>query len=251
MKESDSRITRRSLLKAGAALAVGSGAPLATVASQEDEPWRSLQGASASVLTDALGRAGYDPRKQVMSTDINPVTKGDQTIVGPAVTTKWETAHAGYEPDAVTRFVFQPLDEAPAGSIWVVASGIDHLYSMFGELIVMACARNGMVGAVTDGGCRDITGTDELNFPVFAKGTVLHGPGNVIRPVGANVDVVCGGVPVRPGDVIAADVDGVLVIPKEAVPEVARFKQELLEEEIEVRRRIENGVPLASAYSYR
>ena len=251
MKKCDSRITRRSLLKAGAALAVGSGAPLATAAPQENDPLRLLQGASASVLTDALGRAGYDPRKQVMSTDIKPVTKPGQTIVGPAVTTKWETSYAGYEPNAVTRFVFQPLDEAPAGSIWVVASGIGRLYSMFGELIVMACARNGMVGAVTDGGCRDITGTDELNFPVFAKGTVLHGPGNVIRPVGANVEVVCGGVTVRPGDVIAADADGVLVIPKEALPEVARFKQELVEEEIEVRRRIEGGVPLATAYSYR
>ena len=56
---------------------------------------------------------------------------------------------------------------------------------------------------------------------------------------------------VRPGDVIAADADGVLVIPKEALPEVARFKQELVEEEVEVRRRIESGVPLATAYSYR
>lgn len=251
MSRHDTHITRRSLLKAGAALAVGSGAPLAKAVPQENDPLSLLQGTSASVLTDALGRAGYDPRKQVMSTDIKPVTKPGQPFIGPAVTTKWETAHAGYEPDAVTRFVFQPLDEAPPGSIWVIASGVDRLYSMFGELIVMACARNGMVGAVTDGGCRDITGTDELNFPVFAKGTVLHGPGNVIRPVGANVDVVCGGVKVRPGDFIAADVDGVLVIPKEALPEVARFKQELVEEEIEVRRRIENGVPLATAYSYR
>jgi len=209
-----------------------------------------LQGASASVLTDALGRAGYNPREQVMSTDIKPVTKGGQTIVGPAVTTKWEASQAPPEPNAVTRYVFQPLDEAAAGSIWVVASGIERLYSMFGELIVMACARNGMVGAVTDGGCRDITGTEELNFPVFAKGTVLHGPGNAISPVGANVEVECGGVTVRPGDVIAADADGVLVIPKEALSDVARFKQELIEEEIEVRRRIENGVPLASAYSY-
>jgi len=251
MSERDNRITRRSLLKAGAALAVGSGAPLTSAASQQDDPLRSLHGVPASILTDALGRAGYDPRKQVMSTDIMPVTRNGQPIIGPAVTTKWETAHAGYEPDAVTRFVFQPLDEAPEGSIWVVASGIGRLYSMFGELIVMACARNGMVGVVTDGGCRDITGTEELNIPVFARGTVLHGPGNVIRPVGANVDVQCGGVMVRPGDFVAADVDGVLVIPKEALTDVAGFARELVQEEIEVRRRIESGVPLATAYSYR
>jgi 4-hydroxy-4-methyl-2-oxoglutarate aldolase len=65
------------------------------------------------------------------------------------------------------------------------------------------------------------------------------------------VEIVCGGVAVRPGDVIAADTDGVLVIPKEAIADVARVKQELTAEESEVRRKIESGVPLATAYSYR
>ena len=251
MIERTTRITRRSLLKAGAALAVGSGAPLTAAVPQRNDPWTMLQGTSASMLTDALGRAGYDPRRYVMSPDIKPVTRKGEMMVGPAVTTKWEQAHAGFVPDAVRRFVFQPIDEAPVGSVWVVASGAERIFSMFGDLIAVACDRKGMVGAVTDGGCRDITSMEEVDFPVFAKGVVLHGPGDIIRPVAANVEVVCGGVPVRPGDIIAADADGVLVIPKEALADVARIKQELTEEEVEVRRMIESGVPLATAYSYR
>ena len=86
-------------------------------------------------------------------------------------------------------------------------------------------------------------------FPVFAKGTVLFGPGDVIRPVAANEPVVCGGVDVRPGDVIVADEDGVIVVPQEALVDVSRAVDELLTKEADVRRKIENGETLASAYS--
>jgi 4-hydroxy-4-methyl-2-oxoglutarate aldolase len=250
MNESANRLTRRSILKAGAALAAGRSAAFASARPQGNDPVAELKGATATLLTDALSRLGHDLSKLVMSTEIRPVTRPGETIIGPAVTTQWELTREGWAPNAVQRFVFQPVDEAPAGSVWVVASGTNHLLSMFGDLIVLACKNKGMAGAVTDSGCRDIAAMNEVGFPVFAKGTVLYGPGHVIRPVAANVPVVCGGIRVRPGDVIAADVDGVLVIPKEALTDVARLKRELVEEENEVRRKIESGVPLATAYSY-
>ena len=80
---------------------------------------------------------------------------------------------------------------------------------MFGDIIVLACERQGLAGLVTDGGCRDLDPMERLGVPVFARGTCLYGPSGVIRPVAANVPIVCGGVEVVPGDVIAADVDGV------------------------------------------
>jgi len=250
MNESADQLTRRSLLKAGAALAAGRSVTLAAVRQQGNDPVAELKGATASLLADALRRAGVDAGKQTLSTDIKPVTRPGETVIGPAVTTKWELAREGGTSNGVQRFVFQPVDEAPAGSVWVVASGTEQLLSMFGDIIVLACKKKGMVGAVTDSGCRDVAAMDEIGFPVFAKGTVLYGPGEVIRPAGANVPVVCGGVLVRPGDVIAADTDGVLVIPQENLAEVARLKHELVEEENDMRRKIESGVPLATAYSY-
>ena len=235
------RITRRSLLKASAALAASP-----KLASAQ-EP--SLEGATASLIADALRAAGHDPRALTMSRDIRPVAAPGKTIVGPAVTTKWELAREGMASESIRKFVFEPVDRAVTGSIWVVASGTDQLLSMFGDLIGLACKHKGLAGTVTDSGCRDVGAMDAIGFPVFAKGTVLYGPSGVIRPVAADVPVVCGGVDVRPGDVIVADADGVIVVPKEAIADVARAKDELLVKEAEVRRKIESGETLAAAYS--
>ncbi len=237
------RITRRSLLTASAALAASPKLGFA------QEP--SLEGATASLIADALSAAGHDHRALTMSRDIRPLTISTpgKTIVGPAVTTKWELAREGTTAASIRNFVFEPVDRAAAGSIWVVASGTDQLLSMFGDLIGLACKHKGLAGAVTDSGCRDVGAMDAIGFPVFAKGTVLYGPGDIIRPVAVDVPVVCGGVDVRPGDVIVADVDGVIVVPKEAVADVARAKDELLAKEAEVRRKIKSGETLATAYS--
>ncbi len=235
------RMTRRSLLAASAAFASTPRLTLAQASGLED--------ATASLTADALRTAGRDPRALTMSRDIRPVTTPGKTIVGPAVTTKWELAREGSAAGSIRKFVFEPVDRAAAGSIWVVESGTDQLLSMFGDLIGLACKRQGLAGAVTDSGCRDVGAMDAIGFPVFAKGTVLYGPGDVIRPVGADVPVVCGGVSVRPGDVVVADVDGVIVVPKEAVAEVAGAMNGLLAKEEGVRRKIENGETLARAYS--
>ena len=90
--------------------------------------------------------------------------------------------------------------------------------------------------------------SESYGLHVFAKGTVLYGPGDAIRPVAANVPVVCGGVDVRPGDVVVADTDGVIVVPQDALAEVARAAGELQKEEDETRGKIEAGMPLAEAY---
>ena len=230
------RMTRRTLLKGTAALAVAP--PQAP----------SLEGATASLIADALNAAGYDHRALTMSRDIKPVTTPGDTIMGPAVTTKWELSREGASPGSIRRFVFDPVDRAAAGSIWVVASGTDQLLSMFGDLIGLACKRKGLAGAVTDSGCRDVVAMSDVDFSVYAKGTVLYGPGDVIRPVAADVPVVCGGVDVRPGDYVVADVDGVIVVPQEAIADVARAKDELLAKEAETRRAIEAGETLARAY---
>jgi len=213
-------------------------------------PAPSLRGANASLVADALRAVGHDPKKLTMSSDIHPLTSSGAPVAGAAVTTQWEVNRGeGMEPGAIRKFVFEPIDAAAEGSVWIVASGTDRLLSMFGDLIGLACERRALAGAVTDSGCRDIAAMEAYGFPVFAKGTVLYGPGSVIRPVAANVPVVCGGVTVRPGDLVVADVDGVIVVPREAAADVARAKDELLEKENGVRAKIERGVPLAKAYS--
>ena len=224
-------MSRRSLLKGSALLAVSPSRAQTASAS-------SLDGASASLVADALRKVGRDPRGLTMSTDIRPVTGHAGPIAGPAVTTKWELTREGMSAAAIRRFVFEPVDDAPEGSIWVVESGTERLLSMFGDVIGLACERKGMSGAVTDSGCRDVAAMESYGFPVFAKGTVLYGPGDVIRPVAANVPIVCGGVDVRPGDVVVADSDGVIVVPQELLAEVARATDELHGEENDMREKM-------------
>lgn len=236
-------LSRRSFL--GASVAAGATHRTASPAAYT----HALDGASAGLVADALRSVGLDPRAHTLSRAIRPVTDVGGAIVGGAVTTRWELARGKAAAGAIRRYVFDPIDRAPPGSIWVVASGTTQLLSMFGDLIAMACQARSMVGAVTDGGCRDTEAMTASGFHVFARGTVLYGPGDTIVPTAANGPVQCGGVSIHPGDAVVADGDGVIVVPRRRVDEVARAARELESKESDVRRRIAAGISLAEAYS--
>ena len=237
-------LSRRSFL--GASVAAGATPRSATPAAAYSH---ALDGASAGLVADALRAVGIDPRSRTMSRAIRPVTDVGSAIVGGAITTRWELSRGRAAPGAIRRYVFEPIDQAPPGSLWVIASGTTQLLSMFGDLIAMACQAKSLVGAVTDGGCRDTEAMSASGFPVFARGRVLYGPGDTIVPTAANEPVECGGVRVHPGDAVVADRDGVIVVPRDRVEEVARAARELESRESAVRRKIEEGVPLAEAYT--
>ncbi len=237
--------SRRSFLLTGAALAAASGTGVATKNARSAEPAE----VTVSTLADALNRVGLDPMALAMTPDIKPLTSGNGTVLGPAVITKWEAAKGRMTPEDVRTFMFDPLDHAASGSFWIVAGGTDRMLSLFGGVIGVACKRNGIVGAVTDNACRDIATFEATGFPVFGKTTVPYGPGAFARPVAANVPVECGGVEVRPGDYVAADADGVIVIPGDAYSDVMDAASGVLEKEQQVLDKIAAGVSLAEAYT--
>jgi len=237
--------SRRSFLATGAALVAASGTGVAT---------KNLLAAEAgdvtvSTLADALNRVGLDPRSLAMTPEIKSLTTGGGTILGPAVTTKWEAGKGRMTPSDVRTFMFDPLDQAASGSLWIVAGGTDRMLSLFGGVIGVACKRNGIVGAVTDNACRDIATFEATGFPVFGKTTVPYGPGAFARPVAANVPVVCGGVEIRPGDYVAADADGVIVMPGDVYLDVMDAASGILAKEQQVLDKIAAGVSLAEAYT--
>ncbi|NKB36962.1 MAG: hypothetical protein GKR93_07280 [Gammaproteobacteria bacterium] len=250
MKNHTSALSRRSFIGASGTLAALSGmTTLANSAPATSSPFSKTVNASVSFITDALRKIGQDPKKLVMNTDIQALVYTGKTVIGPAVTCKWELAHEKGRSADIRRFVFRPLDNALPGSFWVIASGTDEILSMFGDVIARACLRNGLVGAITDSGCRDIQSIQEMGFPVFAKGAVPYGPGNIIRPVAANVPVVCAGVEVNPGDLLAADKDGIIVIPKALIHELDKSLQARTKHEMEMREKIDAGESLEKAYA--
>ena len=99
---------------------------------------------------------------------------------------------------------------------------------------------HGIAGLIIDAGVRDTAELTELKFPVWSKavssqGTVKNVPGDV------NIPVVCAGAQINPGDVVIADADGVVVVPREAAAEVAKASEQRIAKEEKTRERLRKG----------
>jgi RraA family protein len=115
--------------------------------------------------------------------------------------------------------VHKALDVAQPGDIVVVDAGGSTQNAVLGDLISTKARHRGIAGMIVDGLVRDLPGILPLDFPVFARGTTpigpLHrGPGEI------NYPICCGGVVVNPGDLIAADAAGIIVVPREVAGEL-------------------------------
>jgi 4-hydroxy-4-methyl-2-oxoglutarate aldolase len=126
------------------------------------------------------------------------------------------------------------------GDALVVVTTSESTDGMFGELLATSCRAHGITGLVIDAGVRDIADLSAMNFPVWAKavsaqGTVKASPGSV------NIEVVCAGAAVRPGDVIVGDQDGVVVVSREEAAEVAKLGAERIAKEENNRKRLSAG----------
>lgn len=253
-------ITRRDLLGVSSAVAVASGLsllPTSQAASAARDKVKKvsplipegLRGANVSLIASAMQKVGLDSIKQSMAHDIKPLVPIGETVIGPAVTTKWEKRQGRYRKEDVDKFYFDVLDNAAAGSVWVIASGTVKIYSLYGDVICSALKRDGMMGAVSDNGCRDIADIEALGFPVFGRATVQFGPPrDSIHPVAGNVPVVCGGAVVNPGDLVAADGDGVIIIPQSSLIEVEKAVIKHRAKEDGIRAMIQSGKTLKQSY---
>ena len=161
------------------------------------------------------------PRQGVMHSSIKPIDPASH-VLGRAVTARC------YPGDNLA--LHQAIYAAKAGDVLVLDC---HGYTEaghFGDIMALACQVRGIAGVVIDGSCRDSQDIKAMGFPVFVK--AFNPSGTVKKSLGeVNVPVLCGGVLVRPGDIVAGDCDGVVVVPSEDEDKVfaralAKFEKE-------------------------
>lgn len=152
---------------------------------------------------------------QVMRYEIHPLWPGMPRIAGPAFTIR--TGKYDNLMFHASIYLARP------GDVILVEAGDDEMAVAGGNVCAIA-QRNGAAGVIVDGVIRDVVESREHRFPVFARG-VSPIPAKRVGDGGMNVQIRCGGVIVNPGDVVVADEEGIVVVPRARAEDVLEKAQ--------------------------
>jgi 4-hydroxy-4-methyl-2-oxoglutarate aldolase len=185
----------------------------------------ALGGFGVATVHEALGRVGY---------------------LGPSFRPAWPGARIGGTAVTVlcwpgdNLMVHVAVEQCRTGDVLVVATTSPSSDGLFGELFATALAHRGVRGVVLGSGVRDVAELRELGFPAWS--TAVSAQGSVKATAGAvNVPVVLGGQAVHPGDVVVADDDGVMVVPRADVPRALTASRARVEQEAAARAAFAQG----------
>jgi regulator of RNase E activity RraA len=130
------------------------------------------------------------------------------------------------DPDALNGML-EAIDQGSTDSVYVMTVEDGSDIAGMGGLMGTAMAARGYSGAVIDGGVRDVAYLRKIGFPVFATGIVPSTSVHHYRFGGGQVPLVCGGVTVNPGDIVTADSDGVVVVPRAKADAILALAQQM------------------------
>jgi 4-hydroxy-4-methyl-2-oxoglutarate aldolase len=175
---------------------------------------------------------------QALPTNILPLRE-EMVVAGEAFTVKGAPT---LEIKDDMRIRGDMLDSITPNSVVVWDTSGDQASAQWGEMITMAAKRQGARGAVVDGGVRDTRQVLSVGFPLWTRYRTSSAMMGRFRITGWSIPVEIGGVQIFPGDIVFADIDGVLVIPRTLAYDVLVRSEEVVQGEREIKQWVKDGV---------
>jgi regulator of RNase E activity RraA len=196
-------------------------------------------------VCDVLDGLGF--RQQAMHFRLRPLDAEVCVIVGRARTFRWMETDYVVENDPYGLEI-EAMDSLKAEDVVVHSTDAGMTNAPWGELMTTVALQNNVAGCVCDGLIRDCKKIMRLKFPVFHAGVRPVDSKGRGRVMAYDVPVRCGDVLVNPGDLIFADFDGVVVIPKKIEEKVLELAADKVGKESASRRELLKGRSLRDVY---
>jgi len=196
-----------------------------------------------AVVCDALDGLGL--RHQSPRLPLAPVTV-EGVLVGRCRTSLWaDMAHVDPDPYALE---LEAVDNCQPDDVLIAAAGGSMRSGIWGELLTTAARNSGCVGAIIDGAVRDVSKMRQMQFPVYARGMSPYDSLNRQRVVDIDIPVELDGVTFSPGDLVFADIDGIVVVPQNVEAEAIAAAWKKVHDEDRTRDAIRDGMSATAAF---